>query len=241
VITDKIKFYTGLAMLIAFVIVLVIIFSPVFGGKNGLDYMDELYNSISKGSAYYIPDVMEESTDYIGMPITTTIKMESAEQAENTALLYQQVGAEVNTTEASIEVNGDLGEIIGACLSDADAVYNNNGEIVREKYGYDEKSVLYNWWTSFMSIKKSLENKGEMTEANIVSKANERALEPAYNYYGIEPEDIKNEAGIVIFTLVFYIAYTVWYGFSLMYLLEGLGLKIRQMYRFSFTARVKQT
>jgi hypothetical protein len=57
VIAHKKEFVLGVGLLIAFVIVLILFFSPIFHGKNGLDYLDNLYNSISKGSAYYIPEV----------------------------------------------------------------------------------------------------------------------------------------------------------------------------------------
>ncbi|UCC59525.1 MAG: hypothetical protein JSW38_13835 [Dehalococcoidia bacterium] len=238
-IADKIKFYTGLSMLALFSIVLILMFSPVFDGKNGMEYTDELYNSISKGSAYYIPDVHEESAEYVGTPLVVTIKMSSEEQAEQTALLYQEAGAEVTFSGVEIDINGDLGRVLETCLNDADAMYNNNGPTIADRYGYSEKQVLYNWWKSFGTLKKSLEDKGMFDEAEILSRANERAVEPAYNYYGIEAEAIRDKAGIVIFSLVFYIAYTIWYGFALMYILEGLGLKIRQMFPFSFVARMK--
>ena len=58
-VTDKLKFYTGLGMLLLFIIMMAVIFSPIFNGKNGLQYLDELYNSLSKGSAYYIPKITE--------------------------------------------------------------------------------------------------------------------------------------------------------------------------------------
>jgi len=38
---------------------------------------------------------------------------------------------------------------------------------------------------------------------------------------------------------VFYIAYTLWYGFALMYMIEGWGLRISHMFPFSFEARVR--
>jgi len=60
-IAYKKEFFGGLAMLVAFTVVLIIMFSPVFKGQNGLEYLDALYNSISKGSAYYIPKVKEKS------------------------------------------------------------------------------------------------------------------------------------------------------------------------------------
>ena len=60
-IAHKRIFAKGFAMMIGFIVVLIIFFLPVFEGKNGLDYMDNLYNSISKASAYYIPKVTEET------------------------------------------------------------------------------------------------------------------------------------------------------------------------------------
>ena len=44
-----------------FAVVLVVMFMPLFGGQNALNYMDALYNSISKGSAYYVADLRVEA------------------------------------------------------------------------------------------------------------------------------------------------------------------------------------
>jgi hypothetical protein len=51
-------------------------------------------------------------------------------------------------------------------------------------------------------------------------------VEPAYNYYGIEGQKISDRFGVVIFSLIFYVIYTLWYGFGIMYLFEGVGLKL---------------
>jgi len=240
-ITDKVKFYTGVAMLAGFVVLLAVVCSPVFDGKNGLRYLDELYNTISKGSAYYIPEVREEAADYVGTPVSATITMKTDEQAEQTALLYRAAGAEAVTSAANLEINGDLGLILETSLDDADAVYHADTETTATTYGYDDRQVLYNWWQSFKEVKAYFEDEGLFDEAEILTRTNERAVEPAYNYYGIAPEDIKDKAGIVVFSLVFYIAYTVWYGFGLMYVIEGLGLKIKQMLPFRFVARWRES
>ena len=100
-------------MLLLFIIMMAVIFSPIFNGKNGLQYLDELYNSLSKGSAYFIPELREDASDYIGTSIDVSIEMKTIEQAEQTAVLYQEAGAEVITSEAELEVNGDLGQILG--------------------------------------------------------------------------------------------------------------------------------
>ena len=238
-IPDKIKFYTGVGMLVLFAGVLAIMFSPVFDGKNGMQYVDELYNSISKGSAYYIPNVQKDSAEFVGTPLVATINMKTAEQADQTALLYQDSGAEAIASGTKLTINGDLGKIIEASLSDADLMYHDEGEQIAAKYGYDGKQVLYNWWQSFKGLDTYLKDEGLFDQANIVEEAQQRAIETAYNYYGIKAENIGDKAGIVIFSLVFYIAYTVWYGFALMNILEGLGLKIKQMLPFSFMAIMK--
>ena len=45
-IAHKKEFYGGSGMLLAFVVVLIIIFSPILKGQNALQYLDALYNSI---------------------------------------------------------------------------------------------------------------------------------------------------------------------------------------------------
>ncbi len=241
-IVDKMKFRAGAGMLAVFAVLLAVMFSPVFGGKNGPQYLDELYNSLSKGSAYFIPDLEEESSHYIGTSVGVTLIMESEEQADQTALLYREAGAEVLTSGTQLEVSGDLGGVLLRSLDDADAMYHNDGEAVEARYGTDDGlRVLFGWWTSFEGIEKALQDQGLNDEAEAMSSVRERAVEPAYNYFGIEPQSIGSRIGIVIASLLFYVAYTVWYGFALMFVVEGLGLKIRQMFPFSFVARVKLT
>jgi hypothetical protein len=53
-----------------------------------------------------------------------------------------------------------------------------------------------------------------------------KAVEPSYNYYRIEPQNIGDRWVVVIFSLIFYVVYTLWYGFSIMYIFEGWGMKL---------------
>jgi len=238
-VTDKLKFYTGLGMLAVFAVLLTLMFTPIFDGKNALQYLDELYNSLSKGSAYFIPELQEESLEYIGISTDVIIEMESEEQAEQTAMLYEEAGAEVVILGVELEVKGDLGQILGTSLDDADAMHFNDAETVTDRYGYDARQVLYNWWVSLEETNKALEDQNTFDDAKFVRSVNEKGIEPAYNYFGIEPDSVSSRIGVVIFSLVFYVIYTVWYGFALMFIVEGLGLKIRQMFLFRFVARVK--
>jgi len=225
-IANKKKFYRGLAMLVVFAIILVVMFSPVFDGKNALQYSDELYNSISKDSAYYIPDAIEESEEYTGSEIAVNIGMASETEAEQTGALYKESGASVTVTGAEIAITGDLGHILKAALSDADALYHEETDILEQTYGYGARRVVYNWHKSLSKIEGELTDQEMFDESKIILEAMEKGLEPAYNYADIKPESMSDKAWVVVGSLVFYVFYTVWYGFGLMYLLEGWGLKI---------------
>jgi len=225
-IAKKKEFYGGFGMLIGFFVVLIIIFSPVFKGQNGLDYLDALYNSISKGSAYYIPKVKEDTDKFTGNSISVTLDMKDEAQAKQTAPLFMKDGALVSVSGAELKFSGDLGKILENCLADADSMYVNDGEKIKGKYGYDERQALYNWYTALKAMDKDLKAQKKFKEAKVVSLVIKKAVECSYNYYKIEPQKISDRYGIVIFSLIFYVIYTLWYGFAIMFMFEGWGMQL---------------
>jgi hypothetical protein len=225
-IADRKTFYGGSGLLIGFTVVLVIMFMPVFSGKNTLDYLDSLYNSIAKGSAYFIPKVRETTSGLAGTPIRVSITLSSEEQAKQTAGLFQKSGAEVNLAGTRLDVRGDLGRILEKVLSDADLMYYNDSQKIEETHGYSGRRVLFNWWTALKGAAKDLEKQKAFKSAKAVNLVIKKAVETAYNFYGIEPQKISDRFVIVLFSLFFYVAYTLWYGFAILYLFEGWGLKL---------------
>jgi hypothetical protein len=225
-IARKKEFTLGLVLLIAFFAVLAIFFSPVFNGHNGLDYLDSLYNSISKGSAYYIPKLRDESKPFNGSLVELDFAMKSPAEAQQTGQLFMKAGALVNVTDNQLKVSGDLGKILEGCLADADAMYNNDGKVLSDKYGFDERQALYNWWSAFKGVEKSLNSQKKFKEAKAIANVSKRGIETCYNYYKIEPQSIMDRLGVVIFSLVFYVIYTLWYGFAIMFMFEGWGMQL---------------
>jgi hypothetical protein len=225
-IADKKEFYGGFALLVGFFAVLVIMFSPVFEGKNALNYLDSLYNTISKGSAYYIPKLKKEVADFKAEPVSITITMKNRQQAEKTALLFTKSGASADVSGSGIKINGDINKILENCLEDSDNMFNNKGSIVSEKYGYTEKEVLFNWWSAIKAMDKEFGKQGKFKEMKIIGSVSTKGVECSYNYYKIIPQKISNKLGIVVFSLVFYVVYTMWYGFAILFMFEGWGLKL---------------
>ena len=220
----------GITMLVVFFILLVVIFMPVFpGGKgkvNGLDYMDNLFNMISKGSSYFIPKAITDSEKFAGKMIDVKVAMKNDNQAGETAKMLQGNGLEAAVSGKDLVVKGDMNMILQGSLVDADYLFKNDGKPVADKYGIPEKNVMYNWHTLLGLIGKDLTKQEMFDEAKPFANVQKKALEPAFNYYGVEAKNWNENLALIIFALAFYVVYTLWYGFGLMWIFEGLGLKI---------------
>lgn len=225
-IAHKKAFYGGFGLIVIFAIVLIILFMPVFSGKNALENLDMLYNSISKGSAYYIPKAKKAAKPLNGTQISVDLKLDTDKQAKQIASLFEKGGARVQVSGANLKVSGDLGQILENSLKDADYMYHNDGKHVSDKYGISEKRALYNWWKALKALDLALKKQKKFEAATVVDLIQKKAVETAYNYYGIESQKITDRFGVVIFSLIFYVVYTLWYGFAIMYMFEGWGLRL---------------
>lgn len=217
----------GIAMLIPFFLLLLGIFSPVFPGRvNGLDYMDNLFNTISKGSSCFIPDYLQRITIYAGKQISATISLTSHNQAVAVAKLITMSEGKATVGGNQVSITGEMDKILRNCLMDADLMFNNDSLKIQEKYGYDGHTVLYNWWFACKSIVTELTRQKRFEDAKVFNTIKQKAVEPAYNYFGVESSGYRENFILITLALVFYVTYTLWYGFGIMYLFEGMGLKV---------------
>jgi len=218
--------FKGLIMLAVFVIVLFSMFMPFFNGHNAMEYLDNLYNSISKGSADYAASVRNEIQDMELEPLRYMIEMPSEEQARQTVLLLNPAGADSILDGKKIAVEANLKDLLTSAIDDSEIMFRNDGESIEEKYGYEGKKALYNWWVFFNKIDYTLQKDKRFKPAKKIKLVQNKVIECSYNYYGIEAQNIKDKYLIVIVSLIFYVAYTVWYGFGIMHLFEGWGMKL---------------
>ncbi len=226
-IANKKEFGVGAALVAVFLAALAVVFSPLFeGGKNTLDYLDGVFNSISKASAYYIPEAIEKASKFDGTAVSVKIKVTDADQAREAEKLFASAGATVAVEGQKLTVSGDLGRILGAALADADAMFKNDGESVSRRHGFDGKHALYAWHTALGDTLKDLNRQGRFKEAAGIRNSMTKGLEPAYNYFGITAVSMKDMIGVALVALIGYVVYTVWYGFAILFLFEGWGLKL---------------
>jgi hypothetical protein len=221
----------GYLLLISFFAVLFAIFMPLFPGTqgnkvNGLDYLDNFYNQLSKGSAYYIGDQIKKAEKYNGQQFTTSLKMKSPDDAAVTAKLFATNNITAVAEGEKVTVSGDFGSMITIMLKDADDMYHNRGEALTAKYGVDERQTLYSWYQSLAAMEKDMTKAGNFAQAKFVKSCMTKAIEPAYNYYQVEAKSVRASIVMVVASLAFYVIYTMWYGFGLLFLFEGAGIKL---------------
>jgi len=86
-----------------------------------------------------------------------SLDMGETEYASQTALLFEKSGASVKLSGSKLNISGDLGKILDNCLSDSDSMYNNEGQVLTGKYGYNERQVLFNWWNACKEMDRGID------------------------------------------------------------------------------------
>ena len=226
-ITDKKLFTKGLLLMVSFIAVFLLIFSPVFpGGVNGLDFSDDLFNKLSKGSSYFIPQVAKTVKPFDGKQVTVEVKMKSPEDVKTSMLLLEKVGAKGEAKGDSITMTADLGAMLGKVVADADLLYKDQTDTLTAAYGMDGKVAMKGWWTLLAASIKPLQKIKMIEEAKAVNTVNQKAIEPAYNFAGIPAESIMTKIPTVAALLIFYVIYTMWYGYAIFDMFGGMGLSM---------------
>lgn len=231
-IRHKKTFSTGLLFSASFLVVLFMIFSPIFGnGRNGLEYSDDLFNKLSKGSSYFINDVRKDVQPFNGQSITTSV---STSEQELTIKMLMTAGMQVGTADNKLKITGDLGKLLESVLKDSDSMYHNKAAEVAGRYGLtgdagqEAKRATKAWWGILSGMVKDLQFQKKIDQAKVTDRVLKKGIEPAYNFYGVEAESVASKAGVMIGLLAFYVLYTMWWGYGIFYIFDGIGLSMKK-------------
>lgn len=227
-VRNKKAFSLGILLTVSFFVALWIMFMPYFGGENAFHAADRLFNTISKGSSYYIPGLVHKAKEWEGKAFDVKISVSPDKLRDNVAKILMTNGVMVAQEANALKVQGDLGSLFQSALKDSDDMYHNRGDAVSSRYGMPEKEALFAWFNALKAVDKALKEQKKFKESKAVNEVIARAVEVGYNYYGIAPQKASERAGILAFALVFYVVYTIWWGFAIMYLCEGLGLEMKK-------------
>ncbi|MEG6520574.1 hypothetical protein [Desulfotomaculum sp. 1211_IL3151] len=226
-IRDTKAFLIGLVMMISFMGIYAYMMSPSFGdGRNGLEFADDMFNSISKGSVYnVIQGEIKKVDSWQGNTIDVTLTGTDEEQAARwTAALQRVNGAEVSQAEKTVIFKGDLGALLINISEDCSYMFQNNGDALKQKYNADPREVTNRWYNISKAVVKDLDKQAKFKESIAIQQYQKKVIEPSYNYYGVDSKQVSENKGIMTFMMLFYLVYTMWYGFAIYYLCQGFGI-----------------
>lgn len=225
-IRNKRSMAKGILMTVLFVSVLVLMFLPLFNEENAFRSADKLFNTISKGSTYYIPLIKETTAPHRNGRLEGTLTITEKHHPEEIQKILEVAGGTATREENGLRVAIGLDRIFDAAIQDSDDMFHNRGETVSGRYDLPEKRVLFAWWNGLRAAVKQLESERRFKEAAAVGELLDRGIAVGYNYYTVTPEKASDRWLILTGSLVFYVIYTLWWGFAIFFLFEGLGLQL---------------
>lgn len=225
-VIDRKKLAIGLVGLVSFFVALAFWVSPVIDHKTGLEWADGLFNQLAKNSIYFMPAAARMAAKFEGVVVDIGISSRWPGADARVAQIVRANGMSARVIgDGRVRVMGDLGLLGRAAAGDADLLFKGEEQELQKKYGMTGKEVIYYWWTAFDGLTRRYIQENQASEADFAKYMTTRVLEPSYNFARIKAENISENAGTIVFLLGFYILYTLWFGFSIMYLFEGFGIK----------------
>lgn len=234
IIVDKKPFLQGITLLVCFFILFSIILTPIFpddpGSKiNGLQYSDKLFNELSKGSSWFIPEAEQTAKSMLDKNVNLNIRILKPNLLSLQEELLKDADAKLvkstpgSAQDSHLKFKGDLGKILLNVCQISERMYNNE-ELSEDYQDLPPTEVAQAWWYILNPAIKELQRQGLNNEASAVDRILRRALEPANNYYGIDPQKVGDNIFLVTALLLAYVIYTLWYGVGIYKLFKGLGL-----------------
>lgn len=229
-VRNKKKFGQGLVLILSFAALFWVIMLPVFhdGANNrltGLQYADTVFNELSKGSSYFIPEVFAAIEPMTGREVSLTARVVPALAPVALQELGRAGVRNIKETAGELSFSGDLGAILKTAVEDSESLYKDDSAALASRYNNANPLVVGEaWWRLLNPCVKELQKQGKIGEAAAVEEVVRRAIEPGYNFYGIPSARVSENIFLICAMMAFYVLYAVWYGFAVYRLFDGFGL-----------------
>lgn len=233
-ITNKKSFMKGLSLMASFLVVFAVLLMPIFPSETntkvtGLDYADDLFNRLSKGSSYFIPLVQERVKSVPNKDYTLTVAFKKDSLLPVASDIVQKAGGKGSVEGKNLSFTVNMQQLLQNAVRDADLMYHNNGAAVSQTYqGTPALVVTETWWALLNPCVKALQKQNEIATASVVDAVVRRGIETGHNFYSITATKVSDNLILMVGLLVFYVVYTVWYGFAIFDLFDGVGLTMKK-------------
>lgn len=223
-IVDRKRFAWGLALGMGFVAMLPVLFAPLFGAESLLQRADRFFSGLSKGSAHFGDSLASAARRFDGTPFAADLAFKETDSSAARTIL-EQAGCEVSAAGGRLAVRGDLGRLAAAVVRDSDDAYTRGAPALAARYGPDGRRILYLWWQALDQMERKAKADGRAAEGRLLEDLRTRGVETSYNFLGLEARKVRDHLPLVVGLLAGYVLYTVWCGFAIYLMFQGLGLK----------------
>lgn len=239
-IVDRGKFALGLFGLLVFAAVLTFALSMHVRNQSLLAHADNFFNQLAKQSANVtdkakkqlqedkVVNPPEEATALLAQqPVDLGLTPAGKVDVDKLHRVIEASGCRASrTADGRTRIRGSFGDLSRTAIADAELAFANRTQDLKAKYDMPADEAVYCWWIVFNGLTKRYTEEARVTEANFSKFMSSKVLEPAYNFHGIEAKDVRRNALPLAGLLAFCLVYTVWYGFSILLLMEGLGIRV---------------
>lgn len=229
-IRHKKKFYQGLLMILSFAALFWAMLLPLFRDSDGnrltsLQYADTVFNGLSKGSSWFIPEVQTEIKALGEHNASLEVRITRPDLLKTALLELEKCGIAARDSGDTLTFSGNLSRILEAATADSADMYNNNGAAVSSRYdGTPPLRVTEAWWALLNPCIKELQKQNDLAAARAVEQVVRKAVEPGNNFYGLPMARVSENILTTCGMLAFYVLYAIWYGFAIYHLFDGFGL-----------------
>lgn len=221
------KFRMGVAGLAVFAALFAISVRPIVHDQSVLAWADGLFNSLAKDSVNYMEDGVRQAKRFEGTDIDLSIKARDLWDPAKVKGVIEHGGGQASVLkDGRVRIQGDLGKLGMAAVADAGLAFANKDKEMCDRHGATSCRVLYYWWTVFDGLTRRYIQNGDAKQAEFTKYMMTKVLEPAYNFRGLRARDIGQNALPATVLLVAYVVFTLWYGVSILYIFEGLGITV---------------
>ena len=223
-IVDRRRFAWGLVLGAGFLAMLPVLFAPLFGGEPLLQRADRFFSGLAKGSARFADSLAAAARRFDGTPFAADLTFKEADASAARTIL-EQAGCEVAAARGRLAVHGDLGRVAAAVVRDCDDAYTSGAPALAARYGPEGRRILYLWWQALDQMERKAKAAGRAAEGRLLEDLRTRGVETSYNFLGLEARKVGDHLPLVAGLLAGYVLYTVWCGFAIYLMFQGLGLK----------------
>jgi len=218
-------FWLGVAGLVVVFLVLGVSAAPVYEGRSSLMWADRFFNRLAKDSANSLAKARALAGTCAPLQIDMGVHPRDLADPEKLIGLLARAGIPSRATgDGRVRVQAPFADILAAATADAALAFANRFDDLREKYGFSGEDAIYAWWLIFDGLTRRFVQEGLSAQTEMAKFMSTKVLEPAYNFRGIQARPIHENALPVVGLLTFYVIYTLWYGFAILSLFEGLGI-----------------